>query len=94
MLDRVSKSSAIEIDSIEGFFPKDAEINFYRIAQESVNKVVKYSGAPEADVRIRRGAAEMRLSGWDNGKGFDTNSMANGRAEQSGFGLACENFRR
>ncbi len=92
MLDRVSKSSAIDLRlrliRLKAFSPKNAEINFYRIAQEPVNKVVKYSGAPEADVRIRRGAAEMRLSGWDNGKGFDTNSIATGRAEQSGFGLA------
>ncbi len=92
MLERVSESSPIdfacEIDSIDGFFIKEAEINFYRIAQECVNNVVKHSEATEAGVKIKRDIAELRLSIWDNGKGFDLNSPASKRARQSGFGLA------
>ncbi len=92
MLERVSKSSAIdfvsEIDLIDGFFPKDAEINFYRIVQECVSNIVKHSGATEAAVSIKRRNTVLQLSVWDNGKGFDTDSLAAKRAGQSGFGLA------
>jgi signal transduction histidine kinase len=98
MLERISRSSAIdfvwEIDSIDEFFPQEASINFYRIVQECVNNVVKHSEASEAGVKIKRnGALEMRLSIWDNGKGFDPGLLASKRASQSGFGLAGINER-
>lgn len=97
MCQRVSYSSKIEfdceVDSIDGFFSKEAEINFYRVVQELVNNVVKHSAATEADVRIKRRDAELRLSVWDNGKGFDADSLAAKRAAQSGFGLAGANER-
>ncbi|HEY0427187.1 MAG TPA: two-component regulator propeller domain-containing protein [Pyrinomonadaceae bacterium] len=98
MLDRISKSSTIDfarkIDSIDGFFPKDAEINFYRIVQECVNNIVKHSKATAASVEIERTFdGSIRLSIWDNGKGFETNEAALARARQSGFGLAGINER-
>jgi len=97
MLNRVSEASEIkfraEIDSIDGFFPKDAEINFYRIVQECVTNIVKHSNATEAGVRIKRIGAELRFSVWDNGKGFDTDKLSSVRAKQSGFGLAGINER-
>lgn len=92
MLEKVSESSPIEfvweIDSIDGFFPKEAEINFYRVVQESVNNIVKHSEATEAGVRIKRNDKQLRLSVWDNGKGFETNSLAAVSAGQRGFGMA------
>jgi len=92
MLDRVAKSSMItfawEIDLIDGFCARESEINFYRIVQECLNNIIKHSGASEAGVKIRRSENEgVMLLVWDNGKGFDTNSMALKRASQSGFGL-------
>ncbi|MCA1622552.1 MAG: histidine kinase [Acidobacteria bacterium] len=93
MLERVAKSSTInfvwEIDLIDGFCARESEINFYRIVQECLNNIIKHSGASEAGVKIRRSENEgVTLLVWDNGKGFDTNSMALKRASQSGFGMA------
>ena len=97
MLERVAKASAIDfrwkIDLIDGFFPREAEINFYRIVQECVNNIVKHSGATRANVKIERDERGLKLSVRDNGKGFDTASMALKRASQSGFGLAGINER-
>ena len=98
MLGRIAKSSTIsfvwEIDSIDGFFPRETEINFYRIMQECLNNIVKHSGASEAGAKIHRSEKEgLTLLVWDNGKGFDTDSMASKRASQSGFGLAGINER-
>lgn len=97
MLDRVSKISTIEFswqtDSVDGFFPREAEINFYRIVQECVNNIVKHSGATRARVRIECDPDGLRLSVEDDGRGFDTVSMASKRASQSGFGLAGINER-
>jgi signal transduction histidine kinase/ligand-binding sensor domain-containing protein len=88
MLERVFDSSAInftmQIDNLEGFFPKEAEIAFYRIVQEAVNNVVKHSEATEAGVSVRRLENELRLLIWDNGKGFDRNLTS---PKHGGFGL-------
>jgi signal transduction histidine kinase/ligand-binding sensor domain-containing protein len=92
MLERFSKASEIdftwEIDPIDGFFPHASEINFYRIVQECVNNIVKHSGATQASLKIKRSEEDLRLLIRDNGRGFDTASMALKRANQSGFGLA------
>ncbi len=94
MLDRVSKSTKInfaaEIDSVDGFFPKEAEINFYRVIQECVNNIVKHSGAGAAAVKIKRSDGSLRLSISDDGRGFDAGEISASarRARQSGFGLA------
>ena len=63
-------SFTADIDDIDGFFPQESEINFYRIVQESVNNIVKHSEAGRASVSIQRGPARLRLVIHDNGKGF------------------------
>jgi signal transduction histidine kinase/ligand-binding sensor domain-containing protein len=75
-----------EIDDIDGVFPKEAEISFYRVAQESVNNVLKHSAATEASVTVQRSDGRIMLTVRDNGKGFapDANPAASGPA---GFGL-------
>ena len=45
---------AAEIDNIDGLFDATAEINLYRIVQESLNNIVKHSAASAADVVIKR----------------------------------------
>jgi signal transduction histidine kinase len=59
-----------EIADIDGVFPKESEINFYRVAQESVSNVVKHSAATEASVIVRREDGRIALTVRDNGKGF------------------------
>jgi signal transduction histidine kinase len=75
-----------EIDDIDDVFPKQAEINFYRVAQESVSNVVKHSAATEASVTVRRKDGRIALTVRDNGKGFvpETTQPDPGAA---GFGL-------
>lgn len=64
-----------DLDPIDNIFPKNAEINVYRIVQESLNNVVKHSDASEALVSIRRRASEVVISIKDDGRGFDTNNV-------------------
>jgi signal transduction histidine kinase/ligand-binding sensor domain-containing protein len=75
-----------EIDDIDGVFPKDSEINFYRVVQESVNNILKHSRATEASVTIRRDPGGLRLVIRDNGKGF-TPGAAKSDSQAGGFGL-------
>jgi signal transduction histidine kinase len=84
----VQSASAIdfraEIDDIDDYFPKDSEINFYRIVQECVNNVVKHSGASAAFVNIKRTGAILVLEVSDNGKGFTPHQL---ESKNGGFGL-------
>ncbi len=89
MLAQVSEVSEIEfeyeIDSIDGVFSPENEINFYRIVQESVNNILKHSEATKAKVFVRRKLDKIELSVQDNGKGFAIDEKnIHGK---SGFGL-------
>lgn len=50
---------------------EDLHLSIYRIVQESLNNIIKYSGAELATVEIVRHANELCLKVGDNGKGFD-----------------------
>jgi signal transduction histidine kinase/ligand-binding sensor domain-containing protein len=74
MCTRAGKSSEIHfevyLDNIDGLVRKDHEINFFRIIQESVNNIVKHSGATEGVVRIERSNDMIHVDVRDNGSGF------------------------
>ncbi len=87
MLRRASSDAtefSFEIDSIDGAFPEDSEINVYRIVQESVNNIIKHANASLAKIRIERRERAVDITIKDNGKGFDTEKT---RANGGGFGL-------
>ena len=85
MTRKVAAASALdiatEIDNIDGLFDATAEINLYRIVQESLNNIVKHSAASAASVVIKRAARSVTLATHDNGKGFAAGEM------KPGFGL-------
>lgn len=51
--------------------PNDLQITIYRILQEQINNIIKYTGATqvEIDIRIQNDAVQLRIA--DNGCGFD-----------------------
>lgn len=75
MISRIEAASSIRftrrIDDIDGLFPKELEINLFRIVQECVNNVVKHSEATEASIALECAEDSLRLSIEDNGRGFD-----------------------
>ncbi len=73
-----------EIDVIDDVFPKDAEINVYRIVQESVNNIIKHSDAAEAEIKIKKFADKVVITIKDDGRGFDMNNI---KPSGSGLGL-------
>ena len=48
----------------------EVKIVLYRVAQESLNNILKHSGATKVHVYIKRGTKEVLLRITDNGKGF------------------------
>lgn len=75
----------IEIEHIDGLFPKDQEINIYRIVQECINNIIKHSGASKAVLKITRYKRTVQILISDNGEGFDVRKM-NSRSK-NGFGM-------
>jgi ligand-binding sensor domain-containing protein/signal transduction histidine kinase len=91
MIEKVAAASAIhftaDIASLDKLFPTEAEINLYRIVQESVNNIVKHSGATAARVEITRAARFVYLNISDNGRGFLPEAATATAARGRGFGL-------
>ncbi|MEQ1799828.1 MAG: sensor histidine kinase [Lacibacter sp.] len=59
------------------------EIVLYRVLQESVNNVIKHSGASELELSLIKDADGISATIEDNGKGFDSKNLS----EKAGIGL-------
>jgi signal transduction histidine kinase len=62
-----------DLAPLDDVFPKDEEINIYRIVQEGVTNIVKHAAATEVKVTIARDARDagtVTLAIEDNGQGF------------------------
>jgi signal transduction histidine kinase len=77
----------LELDRIDGLFPPEAEINIFRILQESINNVVKHAEASEARVAIRKDTNLVEITIQDNGKGFVPGAVSTDAGTRRGFGL-------
>lgn len=63
--------------------PEDISLCLYRVTQETLQNVAEHSDASKANVNIKLEEEEIRLTIFDNGKGFDPKAA---RAKDS-FGL-------
>jgi signal transduction histidine kinase/ligand-binding sensor domain-containing protein len=76
MIERVAASSTIrfmhELGELNGVLQQGDEILLYRIVQESLNNILKHSGATKATVNIAIGEGLLTLTIHDNGRGFTT----------------------
>lgn len=95
---RVAETSGIVfdavIDDIDDLLSKDDETNVYRIVQESLNNVMKHSGATHASVRIARSAQHIVMTICDNGRGMNGSSSSNGSTTPNGStGFGMQNMR-
>ena len=53
-------------------------MNLFRLIQESLNNLVKHSGATTATVNIVRHAARLDVTVHDDGQGFDAEDITTG----------------
>ena len=76
-----------EVAPLEGLLSPDEEMNLYRILQESLNNIVKHSGAASARIRVLRDVRCVRIVIEDDGRGFEPGEVGSRAPEQPGFGL-------
>jgi signal transduction histidine kinase len=60
----------VELDNVDGLIPKDQNIHVYRIAQESVNNIVRHANAAHASIRLVRNGNRVVLTVKDDGTGY------------------------
>lgn len=74
MVKQVADSCEIDFHTqmtdVNGVLPKEDEINFYRIVQESVNNIIRHSQATRAEVIVEQSKNTLKLTVSDNGIGF------------------------
>lgn len=91
MVKKVADSGSLTIQSaiadLDGLFPPEGEINFYRIVQECLNNIIKHSDAALAHIAISRDGGKVRMEIEDDGHGFDYHATMNDRGRPHGFGL-------
>jgi len=91
MVRRLAHSSEIsftaDIEPVDKLMPTDAEINLYRIAQESLNNVIKHSAAKGISVVLCRAGDNVLLRVTDDGCGFDVEALTRGSERHTSFGL-------
>jgi signal transduction histidine kinase len=72
---RISKQNniAIEVNTfgVEKRLNQSVEVNIYRIIQEWINNVIKYSGAKNLTIQLTGYENEINILIEDNGKGFE-----------------------
>jgi signal transduction histidine kinase len=77
---------SLNIQNLNGRLDKRLELFTFRLAQETLNNIMKHSGAKEFDVILQENKNNLRLIVSDNGSGFSINETGNGDG-LNGFGL-------
>jgi signal transduction histidine kinase len=72
-------------ESVTGCLPDEIEQGVYRIAQESLENVVRHAGATALLVELSENPDRVRLSVQDDGQGMEAEPTA--RAGDAGLGI-------
>jgi PAS domain S-box-containing protein len=68
----------IEVENMPDGLPSTVHVALYRIAQESINNILKHSQASQFSVQLYAQAEQASLQIDDDGQGFDMTSMTAG----------------
>jgi PAS domain S-box-containing protein len=79
----------VDISADLGRLPPDVEVTLFRVIQESLTNVHRYSGSPKAFVRVRvsGGGIEVQIGDFGKGMHHATLSAAAGKAAPLGVGI-------
>ena len=71
----------IDVDTtafVEDKLSTDKKLTLYRIAQEQLNNIIKYSKASEASIRVFNSGNHVQMEIRDNGVGFNVHTLTSG----------------
>lgn len=70
LADRTGMEVELEVSSDFGRLPQDVELGLFRVVQESLINIQRHSGSHTAKIQLNRGAAAVKLSVSDTGRGI------------------------
>jgi len=77
------------LDDIQELLSPEAQLNIYRIFQESFHNIAKYAQATLVSVGIKRQVGSVVFQIEDNGRGFDYQKVIKGNITDRGLGLTA-----
>lgn len=82
-VNRISLSGKVSVELLVFDFDQRLEdlieISIYRVVQEWINNVLKYNSANHITIQLTQDYEELTLTIEDNGQGFDTERLINGK---------------
>jgi len=78
-----------DINDLQNLFPRQTEINLFRVFQESLNNIAKHSQATQVSVSVKRLDGRVNFLIKDNGVGFDLGQIMQEEIINRGMGLAA-----
>ena len=89
IIDKSSGSSKVnfihDIENIDKIFTEENEVHIFRIVQEAISNIIKYSDSPEAIIKITCTKKSITILISDIGKGFDIENVEKGSLGLSGI---------
>ena len=79
-----------EIDEVQ--IGPNVQLGLFRVVQEALTNIGKYSGATEVQVRLTQTAGELQLEVADNGVGFDMATLGAGQHGLAGMRFRIESY--
>ena len=77
----------VDVDISPCRLPAHVEVALYRIAQESLQNVMKHASADHVTVRLTTSNGRVRLAVEDDGRGFSPRDAGRGRSGEPSYGL-------
>ncbi len=85
---RKIKDYSLRVVEVDDLFAPEAQLNLYRIFQESLTNIAKYAGASRLAAAIHRESGHVTFMVEDNGVGFDVEEVGSREVCKKGLGLA------
>jgi PAS domain S-box-containing protein len=79
----------LDLDDTQGLFSQEAQLNIYRICQESFTNITRYAHASQVSVSIKRQEGSVAFQVEDNGRGFDHQKVISQNITDRGLGLTA-----
>jgi len=76
-----------DVDNIDGLLSPEMEIHLFRAIQEGLNNISRHSGASRAILEVKREKDRLRVSLFDDGRGFDPGQPGDQTETRRGLGL-------
>jgi PAS domain S-box-containing protein len=87
LLERSGLNIALDISEDFGRLPREMELVVFRLVQECLTNIHRHSGSSTAQIKLTRGAQEIRVDIRDQGKGMSPERLAEVRSGGSGVGV-------